>query len=116
LTNEARPALAAPRVFSHFRWPLALLWAGIVAAIFAFIVFGTVRVGAGNWIGWRMTVRQIWSRFTAYLAEQGASAGIIAVVTAVAVVSLLGAAVVLWLALTVKDLPSDPAPDDIAGQ
>ena len=109
-------AVAAPRMRTLATRPLALLWSGIVIAIVLFLAFGTVRIGAGNWIGLRMPVRRIWGQFTRYLTEQGASAAMVAGVTAVAAVSLLGAAVVLWLAFAVEDARDDPPSHDVPGR
>ena len=117
LPLAAEPARAvAPRVTVAMPRPLSLLWAGIVVAVIAFLAFGTVGIGAGNWIGLRMTVRRIWSRFTAFLIEEGASGAMVLGVTAAAAMALLGAAVLLWLAFSLKDLPGDPAPDDAREQ
>jgi hypothetical protein len=93
-----------------------VLWAGICFAIVVFLAFGTVRIGAGNWLGLRMSVRRVWSHYTRFLVEEGASAPTIAAVTAVAIASLLGAAVVLWLAFGVRDSPGNPPSDDVSGQ
>lgn len=107
---EAAP-VAVPRVRAFAIRPLAWLWAGIVGVIGAFLVFGTVRIGAGNWTGLRMSVRRIWSHFVRFLAEQGASAAVITGVTVVAVAALIGSAAVLWLAFAVKDEAGEPLED-----
>lgn len=111
LAQEPAPAVGT-RVSAVLPRPLSLLWAGIVIAIAVFLAFGTVRIGAGNLSGLRMPVRRIWSRFTTFLTEEGASAAMIFGVTAAAVLALIGAAVVLWLAFSLRDNPGDPAPDD----
>ena len=111
LAQEPVPAVAH-RVTAILPRPLSLLWAGIVVAITAFLAFATVRIGAGNWIGLRMPVRRIWSRFTTFLVEESASGAMVLGVTAVAVVALLGSAVVLWLAFALRDLPDVPVLDD----
>lgn len=110
------PASVAPRLRTFASRPLAILWAGIVAAIVIFLAFGTVRIGAGNWIGLRMPVRRIWTHFTRFLLDEGASTAMIAGVTAAAIASLLGAAVILWLAFAVRDDRGEPASDDAPGQ
>lgn len=109
-------AVAAPRMRTFAIRPPVVLWAGIVVAVAAFLVLGTVRIGAGNWIGARMPVRRIWGHFTRYLTEEGASTAIVAAVSAAAGAALLGAAVVLWLAFAVKDAPGEPPTDDVPGQ
>lgn len=111
-----KPASVSPRLRTFASRPLALLWAGIVVAIVIFLAFGTVRIGAGNWTGLRMSVRRIWGHFTRFLVDEGASTAIVAGVTAAAVASLLGAAVVLWLAFAVRDDRGEPSSDDAPGQ
>jgi hypothetical protein len=96
--------------------PLVVLWAGIVVAIAAFLAFGSVRIGAGNWIGLRLPVREVWSRFIDFLVGEVASPALVLVVSAVAAISLIGAGCVLWLAFSLKDAPREPAPDDTAGR
>jgi len=109
-------SIAAPRVAAVVSRPLALLWFGIVIAIGAFLAVGTVRIGAGNWAGMRMSVRRIWVHFSRFLTEQGASAVMVGAVTLAAAAALLGAAALLWLALSLKDHPSDPPVEDPAGK
>jgi hypothetical protein len=101
----ARADLALPRA-------LVLFWALMVAALLAYLAFGTVRLGAGNWIGRRMPLREVWTRFLEYLTNQGASPGIVLAVTAAAGLSLVGAGCVLWLAFGLRDSPSEQAVDD----
>ena len=115
MTPEAATG-AVPRLRAAIPNPKAFLWAGFVVGVAAFLAFGAVRIGAGNWTAWRMSVRLIWTRFTDYLVEQGASAGIVLGVTAAAVASLLGSAVVLWLSFSLKDARNESAPDDISEQ
>ena len=90
---------------------LIALWAAIVLAIVLFLFFGTVHVGAGNWIGRHLSVPEIWSRFLGYLANQGASTLIIAAVVAAAGLSLLTGGVLLGLAFGLRDQPPE-APHD----
>ena len=89
------------------RW-LMILWAGSVLATVGFLAFGTLRIGAGNWIGRRMPVRVVWSRFLDFMTDLGASGPLIFLVTAAAVATLVVAAVALWLALGLRD--AQPAP------
>ncbi len=95
--------------------PLAFLWAAMVLATVAFLLLGSLRVGAGNWIGRRMPVREIWARFLGYLADQGASAALVMAVIAAAGVALAAAAIAAWLAFGLKDARPEPAADDSAG-
>jgi hypothetical protein len=115
LREEPAIAPVAPAVpaLSHL---LAVLWAGIVVAVAGFLAFGSVRIGAGNWISLRMPVREIWSRFIDFLVGEGASTALVFVVTAAAAIALIGAAYLLWLAFSLKDAPSDSLPEDAAGR
>jgi hypothetical protein len=94
---------------------LVILWAGSVLATVAFLAVGTLRIGAGNWIGRRMPVRLIWSRFLEFLTDLGASGPLIFFVAAAAVASLILSAVALWLALGLRDAPPEPVVDSAAG-
>jgi hypothetical protein len=87
--------------------PLAVLWAGMVIALIAFLAFGSLRIGAGNWIGRRMPVRNVWSRFLEYLTDQGASPALVTVVVAAAAVTLVTAAYLLWLSFSLEDQRPD---------
>ena len=109
-----RPAQAAARSFPVLPRSLMILWAGIVLVTGGFLVTGTVRIGAGNWIGRRMPVREIWSRFLSFLTDLGASGPLILLVTAAAIVSLLVAALAFWLALALRDTPPESAADTSA--
>jgi hypothetical protein len=60
----------------------------------------------------RLPVRRIWARFTTYLVEEGASGAMVAGVATVALLALLGSAVVLWLAFALRDHPDDREPGD----
>lgn len=89
--------------------PLVVLWIGLVLGMVAFLALGSLRIGAGNRIGRRMPIREIWSSFLAYLAEQGASAALVAAVVAAAVIALIAAAIALWLAFGLRDAyPQSP--------
>lgn len=94
---------------------LVVLWAGSVLATVAFLATGTLRIGAGNWIGRRMPVRLIWSRFLEFLTDLGASGSLIFLVAATAVTALILSAVALWLALGLRDAPAEPVVDPAAG-
>lgn len=104
----ARSVPALPR-------PLAVLWAGVVLAIVAFLVLGSLRIGAGNWIGRQMPVRDIWMRFLGYLTDQGASAALVMAVAVAAGAALVAAGIALWLALALRDAPAMPPADESAG-
>lgn len=108
------PAEPAARSFPALPRLLMVLWAGSILATVGFLAFGTLRIGAGNWIGRRMPVRVIWSRFVEFLTDRGASGPLIFLVAAAAVATLVIAAVALWLALGLRDGPSEPAADPSA--
>jgi hypothetical protein len=110
----AAPAEPVARLFPALPRLLMVLWAGSVLATVGFLVFGTLRIGAGNWIGRRMPIRLIWSRFLGFLTDLGASGPLIFLVAAAAVASLVIAAVALWLALGLHNAPSEPAADTSA--
>jgi hypothetical protein len=105
-------AVAEPRHRASLAWPLVALWAAMIAGFIAFLVFGSVRIGAGYWIGRRMPIREIWTRFLAYLGDQGASPAIVAAVAATVAVTAVGVGWALWLALGLTDAPAEPPPDD----
>ena len=92
--------------------PLVLLWVTMVAALLAYLLFGTVRFGAGNWIGRRMPLREVWTRFLEYLTNQGTSPAVILAVTAAAGITAVGIGCALWLALGLRDFPSEQPVDD----
>ena len=108
------PAEPVARSFPALSRLLMVLWAGSVLATVGFLAFGTLRVGAGNWIGRRMPVRVIWSRFIEFLTDMGASGPLIFLVAAAAVATLIIAAVALWLALGLRNAPPEPAADTSA--
>jgi hypothetical protein len=95
--------------------PLVLLWTGLVLGTVAFLALGSLRIGAGNRIGRRMPVREIWSNFLAYLAEQGASAVLINAVVAASAIALIAAGIALWLAFGLRDAYPQPPHDESAG-
>ena len=108
------PAQVPARSFPVPPRSLTILWAGLVLVTGGFLVTGTLRIGAGNWIGRRMPVREIWSRFLEFLTDRGASEPLVLLVTAAAIVSLLVAALALWLALALRDVPPESATDTAA--
>lgn len=103
----AQSFLALPRL-------LVVLWTGFVLATVAFLVIGTLRIGAGNWIGRRMPVPVIWSRFLEFLTDLGASGPLIFLVAAAAVAALILSAIALWLALGLRDVPPEPVVETAA--
>jgi hypothetical protein len=109
-----RPAKAAAWSFPVLPRSLMILWAGMVLVTGGFLLTGTIRIGAGNWIGRRMPVPEIWSRFLSFLTDLGASGPLILLVTAAAIISLLVAALAFWLALALRDTPSESAAETSA--
>lgn len=111
-----RPEDAAVEVTAPASLPraLMLLWGTLVVGLVLYLGFGSVRVVAGNWIGRRMAIREIWSQFLGYLVDQGASPGIVVAVVIAAALSLVGCACVTWLAFALKDPPTGSPPDDAA--
>ena len=109
------PAEADVQSFPALPRLLMVLWAGSVLATVAFLATGVLRIGAGNWIGRRMPVRVIWSRFLEFLTDLGASGPLIFLVAAAAVAALILSAVALWLALGIRDAPPEPVVDTAAG-
>ena len=108
------PAQAVPRSLPALSRSLMILWAGLVLMTGGFLVTGRLRIGAGNWIGRRMPVREIWSRFVDFLVDHGASGSMVLLVTAAAILALLVAALALWLALALRDAPPESAADTSA--
>ena len=93
---------------------LMILWAGLVLATAGFLVFGRLRIGAGNLIGRRMPAREIWSRFVGFLTDHGAYEPVVLLVTAAALVALVIAALSFWLALGLRDARPESAADPTA--
>jgi hypothetical protein len=108
------PAEPVARSLPALSRSLMMLWAASVLATVGFLAFGTLRIGAGNWIGRRMPVRVIWSRFLDFLTDRGASGPLIFLVAAAAVATLVIAGVALWLALGLRDAPPESAADTSA--
>ncbi len=105
------PAEPVARSFPALPRLLMVLWAGSVLATVGFLAFGTLRIGAGNWIGRRMPVRVIWSRFLEFLTDLGASGPLIFLVATAAIAALVLSAGALWLALGLRDAPREPVAD-----
>lgn len=95
--------------------PLVLLWIALVLGTVAFLALGSLRIGAGNRIGRRMPVREIWSNFLAYLADQGASPALVIAVAAAAAIALIAAGIALWLAFGLRDAHPQTPHDESTG-
>lgn len=91
----------------------AAAWLLFTAGLMWFIAAGSVRVGAGHWLGQRLRVRVIWSRFLDYLADHGANSLVVGLVALAAVLTLLGSLALLWWTLGqhVGDSDEPVAPD-----
>jgi hypothetical protein len=105
------PARVATRSLPALPRSLMILWAGMVLATAGFLLTGRLRIGAGNWIGRRLPAREIWSRYLDFLTDHGASGTLVFVVTAAAIATLVIAAFAFWLALALRDAPSESAAD-----
>jgi hypothetical protein len=108
------PAETVRRSLPALPRSLMILWAGLVLATAGFLVFGRLRIGAGNLIGRGMPAREIWSRFVGFLTDHGASEPVVLLVTAAAVVALVMAALSFWLALGLRDAPPESVADPTA--
>jgi hypothetical protein len=76
-----------------------------------FIYAGSVRVGAGHWFGQRLRVRVIWNRFLAFLADHGANALMVGLVSLVAALTLVGSLALFWWVLGQRnEQPESPVP------
>ncbi len=102
LPMETTVGVTAPALLAHKRVRF-IIWAGFALFIVGFLSLGTVRVGAGNWIGRRMSIVRIWQHFVDFLADKGAAAPLIAGVAVVALFAVLGAIYLLWLAFGLRD-------------
>ncbi|MFT4037819.1 MAG: hypothetical protein QM692_06540 [Thermomicrobiales bacterium] len=94
-------------------WALAAGWLVFVVGLIWFLYAGMVRVGAGHWLGQRLRVRIIWSRFLGWLPDHGASPLLVGLVVAAAVLALVGGVALIWLAMTMRTEPH-PAMNDPA--
>ena len=101
----------AIRSFPALPRSLMVLWVGLVLATGSFLVSGRLRIGAGNWIGRRLSALEIWSRFLDFLTDHGASGPLVLIVTAAAIVALVLAALAFWLALALRDAPQESTAD-----
>ena len=108
-----REGTASP--FPTLSRPLVALWIALVLGTIAFLAFGSLQIGAGNRIGRRMPVREVWSNFLAFLVEQGASAALVGAVVAAAAIALIAAGIALWLAFGLRDADSQLPNDESAG-
>lgn len=107
------PLPEAARLRSPRAW-LVVLWGAIIVGLAGFLIFGTVRIGVGHWMGRRMPVREIWSRFLGYLSDQGAQPIVVGAVVAAAAMTLVGAGYALWLAFALTDAPVETPLDESA--
>jgi hypothetical protein len=115
-THVGQPAsLRAERPVQALRRPLTLAagWLLFTVGLAWFIYAGRVRVGAGHWLGQRLRVQVIWSRFIDFLADHGANALLVGLVMLMAVMTLLGSLALLWWVLVQRAGDSEPpvAPD-----
>ena len=111
---SAAPAARSLARLVRFADLRRIVLAAAVVGLTVFLLSGAVRVGAGNWFGRRMSVRQIWTRFLDYLTELGASPVVVAAVAGAAIVALVAAACALWLALSLEDASSAESDRDAA--
>ncbi|MCA9864338.1 MAG: hypothetical protein R2853_20045 [Thermomicrobiales bacterium] len=112
------PTAATPASFRAargLRRPLTLAvgWLLFAAGLGWFVFAGSVRVGAGHWLGQRLRVRLIWTRFLDFLADHGASSLLVGLVGLAAVLTLLGSLALLWWVLGQQaDADEPPAAPD----
>jgi hypothetical protein len=111
---KVKPSRAVLPGDLRLRPNLLFIWIACLLGIGAFVGFGAVRIGAGHWIYSRLAVREIWSRFPGYLTNQGMSQNFISLIAAALVLAVLGAALLLWLALALRDEPPDTRDDTAA--
>lgn len=88
-------------------------WVAFTVGMAWFIYAGSVRVGAGHWLGQRLRVQVIWSRFLGFLADHGANSVMVGLVVLMAILTLLGSLVLLWWVLGQRNDEAEPpvAPD-----
>jgi multisubunit Na+/H+ antiporter MnhC subunit len=96
---------------ARFPWLRVILCVALVALLLAFLFFGTVRVGAGNFNGRRMSVTLIWERFREFLTSQGFSAPVVAALVLSVVIALAGSAYLLWLAFGLYNADASESQD-----
>ncbi len=92
------------------RLPLLLAagWLLFSSGLAWFLLAGSVRVGAGHWLGQRLRVRLVWSRFLDFLADHGANALIVGLVALTAVTTILGSLALLWWVLGQRTVDGEP--------
>lgn len=115
MADDAREPAPADRSVLPLQvsWPLAVGWLIFAGALLSFILVGTVRIGAGNWLGQRLRVRVVWVRFLDYLGDQGASPLMVGLVALAAVIALVGSLALVWFVLGLRDTAPDvPAAPD----
>jgi hypothetical protein len=83
-------------------------WLLFTIGLAVFLYAGIVRVGAGHWLGQRLRVRVIWSRFLGFLADHGANSVMVALVVFTAVLTLLGSLALLWWVMGQRNGESEP--------
>ena len=83
-------------------------WSLFSAGLVWFIYAGSVRVGAGHWLGQRLRVRVIWNRFLDFLADHGANTVTVTMVVLMALLTLLGSLVLLWWVLGLRNGDDGP--------
>ena len=94
---------------------LVVLWIALILGTVAFLTLGSLRIGAGNRIGRRVSVHEIWSSFLAYLAEQGAPQPLVVAVVVAAGIAMIAAGVALWLAFGLRDVYPQSLNDESTG-
>ena len=87
---------------------LAAGWLVFTIGLAWFIYAGSVRVGAGHWLGQRLRVRVIWSRFLDFLADHGANSLMVGLVVFIAAITLLGSLALLWKVLGLREDDFEP--------
>ncbi|MDQ2652975.1 MAG: hypothetical protein M3Z20_08010 [Chloroflexota bacterium] len=107
---SAPASLQAERPVRAFRRPLTLAagWLLFTVGLAWFIYAASVRVGAGHWLGQRLRVRVIWSRFLDFLADHGANSLMVGLVVLMAVMTLLGSLALLWWVLGQRAGDAEP--------
>ncbi len=114
VTRKPAPLLAGRQ--SHvYRRPLTLVagWLVLAIGLSWFVFAGSVRVGAGHWLGQRLRARVIWSRFLDFLADHGFSPPFVGLVGLMAVVTLVGGLALVWWVLGLREgEPESPAAPD----
>jgi hypothetical protein len=110
LPEETVRRAAVPKL-PRQSWLLALFWTLFAVVLIGFLLFGSVRIGAGNWAGRQMRTTLIWQRFVSFLQEQGASAPVISVVVLMLAVAVIGGVCLVWLAARVQDQHADSVPE-----